>query len=264
MAEYTLKGYVEVKDRIKAFLDSEEHKGWYYITEELDSARPKGVDLADGLNESSLGYCKFVCKIYDNEHKQRASGTAQEIEGLGMVNKTSYLENCETSAIGRALGMLGFGIEKSLASKDEIDNADSQSKGHQVWNGIIMGYDNTIETIKTAIKELCQKCGVKLEDMQNAYKERNWNSYSSASIDSLLGLEKHLKSINNTNHEWHNLYNTNSKIKNPVPVGQEIVYKSSQQTFGEYAMFYAKDRNQQLEIQEFYGSSNIKLKLKDD
>jgi DnaJ-domain-containing protein 1 len=262
MAEYTLKGYVEVKDRIKAFLESEKHQGWYYLTEIVDNARPKGVVNGDGLNDSPLGYVQFKATVYDDNDTPRSTGFAQEIEGLGMVNKTSYLENCETSAIGRALGMLGFGIEKSIASKDEIDNAQSTNKGHEVWTGIIMGYDNTIETIKTAIKELCQKCGVRLEDMQNAYKKRSWNSYSSANADSLLGLEKHLQSINNANHEWHSLYNTNSNIKNPVPVGQEIVYKSSQQTFGEYAMYYAKDRNQQLEIQEFYASANIKLDLK--
>jgi hypothetical protein len=37
-----------------------------------------------------------------------ASGTAEEIIGAGNINKTSALENCESSAWGRALGSLGI------------------------------------------------------------------------------------------------------------------------------------------------------------
>ena len=39
------------------------------------------------------------------------------------MNKTSYLENAETSAIGRALGTLGIGIEDSFASANEVKTA---------------------------------------------------------------------------------------------------------------------------------------------
>jgi len=41
-----------------------------------------------------------------------------------LVNATSHIENCETSAVGRALGMLGIGIDTGFASKDEIDIAN--------------------------------------------------------------------------------------------------------------------------------------------
>ena len=43
--------------------------------------------------------------------------------GDGMVNKTSALENAETSAVGRALGMMGIGVLDSIASADEINKA---------------------------------------------------------------------------------------------------------------------------------------------
>lgn len=52
-----------------------------------------------------------------------ATGHAFEEKGNSYINKTSYIENCETSAIGRALGMLGIGIETSIASAEEVDNA---------------------------------------------------------------------------------------------------------------------------------------------
>jgi hypothetical protein len=50
------------------------------------------------------------------------SGMAEEIRGQGNVNKTSALENCETSAIGRALASLGL-AGGEYASVDEIDAA---------------------------------------------------------------------------------------------------------------------------------------------
>lgn len=47
-------------------------------------------------------------------------GTAYEKESASFINKTSYIENCETSAVGRALGMCGFGIDSDVASYDEV------------------------------------------------------------------------------------------------------------------------------------------------
>lgn len=53
-------------------------------------------------------------------------GTAYEKEGSSFINKTSYIENCETSAVGRALGFAGFGIDTSIASLEEVMNAQKQ------------------------------------------------------------------------------------------------------------------------------------------
>jgi hypothetical protein len=52
-----------------------------------------------------------------------ATGYAQEKESSSFINKTSYIENCETSAVGRALGFCGFGIDVSVASYEEVANA---------------------------------------------------------------------------------------------------------------------------------------------
>lgn len=52
------------------------------------------------------------------------TGFAQEVRGKGMVNGTSYIENCETSAVGRALGMIGLGINGGgICSAEELVNA---------------------------------------------------------------------------------------------------------------------------------------------
>ena len=52
------------------------------------------------------------------------TGHAFEKDGSSFINKTSYLENAETSCVGRALGMAGFGIDADVASADEVMNAD--------------------------------------------------------------------------------------------------------------------------------------------
>lgn len=53
---------------------------------------------------------------------------SQALWGDGYINKTSAIENCSTSAVGRALGYMGIGVLDSIASKDEIDKAEIQSR----------------------------------------------------------------------------------------------------------------------------------------
>lgn len=52
-----------------------------------------------------------------------STGIAQENRNDNMINKTSYIENCQTSAIGRALAFMGIGIDGSISSADELLNA---------------------------------------------------------------------------------------------------------------------------------------------
>ncbi len=61
---------------------------------------------------------------------RRFVGHSQAVIGQGMVNTTAALENAETSAVGRALGMMGIGVIESIASADEINkslNAEKKS-----------------------------------------------------------------------------------------------------------------------------------------
>lgn len=44
------------------------------------------------------------------------------------INKTSALENAETSAVGRALAMMGIWVIDSIASVDEINKAENATK----------------------------------------------------------------------------------------------------------------------------------------
>ena len=58
---------------------------------------------------------------------QIGSGMAEEIRGQGHVNTTSALENCETSAVGRALASIGL-AGGEYASKNEMDGVERKAE----------------------------------------------------------------------------------------------------------------------------------------
>ena len=63
--------------------------------------------------------------IIDPEGRTVGSGHGEEFRAQGKINKTSAMENAETSAIGRALASIGLGGEE-YASADEVLRAISQ------------------------------------------------------------------------------------------------------------------------------------------
>ena len=67
--------------------------------------------------------CVIKATVCDEEGRVLGTGHAYERESSTQINRTSFIENCETSAVGRALGMAGFGIDTSIASAEEMNNA---------------------------------------------------------------------------------------------------------------------------------------------
>ena len=102
------KQYVEVNERIKFFRQEDEYKNWTISTEFT-------------ALDSEMCVCK--CVIADPSQRVVATGHAHEERSSSHINKTSYVENCETSAIGRALAMMGIGIDTSIASANEVQDA---------------------------------------------------------------------------------------------------------------------------------------------
>lgn len=102
------KQYVEVNERIKFFRQEEKYNLW-------------GIHTDFPLIDSEQCLCK--CTIVDADGDVIAQGHAHEVRGSSNINKTSYVENCETSAVGRALAMLGIGIDTSIASANEVTEA---------------------------------------------------------------------------------------------------------------------------------------------
>jgi len=80
------------------------------------------------------GICIIKAFAYENKEDEKpiATGTAYEKEGSTFINKTSYIENCETSAYGRCLGMCGIGIDTSIASAEEVANAIEQQDSEKI------------------------------------------------------------------------------------------------------------------------------------
>lgn len=60
--------------------------------------------------------------VRDETGRVRGTGYAEEVRGSTNINKTSALENCETSAIGRALACIGLGGTQ-YASANEVTDA---------------------------------------------------------------------------------------------------------------------------------------------
>ena len=100
------KEYAEVNQRIKA----------YRMVYPTGTIRTEMLSNVDGI-------CVFRAIVTDEDNNVLATGTAYEKETSSFINQTSYIENCETSAIGRALGIAGFGIDTSLASAEEVQKA---------------------------------------------------------------------------------------------------------------------------------------------
>lgn len=103
------KQYVEVKERIKYF--RENFKDWSLTSEVID------------LNEDR---CVIKATISNEKGRVIASGIAYESKGSSFINRTSFIENCETSAWGRALANIGIGLDVAISSADEVLNAKAQ------------------------------------------------------------------------------------------------------------------------------------------
>lgn len=147
------KGYVEVNQRVLAF----------------KKLCPNGAIITDLLsNENGVAVIKAT--IWDGE-RVIATGIAYEKENSTFINKTSYIENCETSAVGRALGFVGIGIDTSIASAEEVSNA------------ILQQEDAVIDTIKKeALESSITKNNISDEQVEKILKKYGFNSTAEITI----------------------------------------------------------------------------------
>jgi hypothetical protein len=113
--EEALKDYVSVNERLMKF--REEY--------------PDGIIHTEIIKWTDDGTIVMKAVIYRNpEEFERgvyiAVGHAYEQEGSSYINNGNALENCETSAVGRALAFMGYEIKKSIASWEEVANAKAR------------------------------------------------------------------------------------------------------------------------------------------
>lgn len=103
------KKYVLVSDRV------------LYFNENYPDGQIKTEIISDNGEEVI-----FKATISDGE--KNFTGHATGIRGGQGVDKTNAVENAETSAVGRALAMMGIGVIDSIASVDEIREANNRQK----------------------------------------------------------------------------------------------------------------------------------------
>ena len=105
------KEYAQVPERVKAFR----------------MVHPEGRIVTEIV---SLEAKRIVMRatVMTVDGRILGTGTAFEDQDSSFINKTSFVENCETSAVGRALGLCGFGIDVSIASAEEVQNAQDQQE----------------------------------------------------------------------------------------------------------------------------------------
>lgn len=117
------KKYVLVSDRILYFneeyplgaietelLSKPEDSHVVVVARVFPNGKQTGGMVLDKEGATAIGFRCFT-------------GHSQAVIGEGMVNKTAALENAETSAVGRALAMMGIGVIDSVASVDEMRKA---------------------------------------------------------------------------------------------------------------------------------------------
>jgi len=102
------KKYIEINQRLMAFRTCEEFVGYTLESEIVH------------YDENSI-LIKAIIK--DANDRIVATGIAGESKDTSTLNQTSFVENAETSAWGRALGCLGIGINTAVCTKEEVERA---------------------------------------------------------------------------------------------------------------------------------------------
>jgi len=151
MKKINIKGtdYVPVSERIKEFRSKYPE---FQLVSEIVS-----------LTETEVIFKASVIK----DGVAVAVGHAMEVKGSTFINKTSHIENAETSAWGRALACFGI-LDESVASYEEVANAQAQQSKQA---------DTFKKDSNDIPADVFQKVGLKLEAVDNlemlktAYKE---------------------------------------------------------------------------------------------
>lgn len=145
------KKYADVANRVKAFR----------------KIFPNGT-ISTNIVAIENGVCVMKAECMDENGKIVSVGHAYEKEDSSFINKTSYIENCETSAVGRALGFIGIGVENDIASAQEVLNAEQQQNAEKpITKIMIKALEEKCKNENVSINTILSLCKVEnLEDIK--------------------------------------------------------------------------------------------------
>ena len=163
MKKINIKGkeYITVNERLIYFRNKDEFKG-FGIKEDIVT-----IDEKEGI---------FKVTIYNTNLESIVSAHAQEYRDSSYINKTSFVENGFTSALGRALGYLGIGIDTSIASANEVQNAVNNQKETPTDNRNWLTESQLNATLK-ATKDQAEKV-LKTFKMKKEYRQQIVNKFN--------------------------------------------------------------------------------------
>jgi hypothetical protein len=223
MTDIKGKDYAAVNERIKAFR----------------KVYPSGIIITE-IEEIKEDYVRTRAYVKDENGRIIATGTATEAltgdDKKDYINKTSMVENCETSSVGRALGFAGFGVDKAVASAEDIERQKANNKIFEIYDNMFIRDEDAKKVIKVVIGDLMRKMGVVKASLAQVVENELWTSLEEMTTHQLQKLEYKLKTLNIETNSWHGLYNENTKIKDVVPKGQEVIYENSWTKFGKMAL----------------------------
>ena len=130
------KEYAEVHTRVNYFRSQEKYKNWSEDWNIIQCAD----DMSWVLMKATISY---------PDGRVASVGHAFEKQDASRINQRNHVENCETSAVGRALGLLGIGSDGSIATYEEVANAiENPETDNTPTKEYILDTDNWAKALK--------------------------------------------------------------------------------------------------------------------
>lgn len=156
---------------------------------------PNGSIVSD-IIDMSEGVITVRATVLDEAGKTLSTGHAQEKESANHINKTSYVEVAETSAVGRALGFLGIGSDEQIASAEEVVSAiNNQGENTHVEEALISDGKVSPHQIEK-LKETCEMNEMPEEAIYTIYGKRSIEELSTEEYADFFTRLKRKREIN--------------------------------------------------------------------
>lgn len=175
MSRFNLEEYETVEDRLAKF--------W--------AANPEGR-VETTMPHYDTEYVVVRAAVYrkSSDENPAATGYAEEKRDATPVNKTSHVENCETSAIGRALANMGYAAKGKRPSREEMQKVERKADPVAAFFKA-----NGVTKTSPVAKKLSDKFGQKWPECVTAYLSLMSTSEGEPSVDGLSAFAESFEAV---------------------------------------------------------------------